>query len=86
MLSRSASFLALAATLAAPAAAENLEIAALEDAEQTITVTGQREQYGVETTRTATRTETAIKDIPQSVSVISESQIEDQALRSIADV
>jgi len=86
MLSRSASFLALAATLAAPAAAENVEVAALEDSEQTITVTGQREQYGVETTRTATRTDTAIKSIPQSISVISESQIEDQALRSIADV
>jgi catecholate siderophore receptor len=86
MVYRSASFLALAAALAAPGAAENVEVAALEDADQTITVTGQRSEYGVDKTRTATRTETTVRDIPQSISVISESQIEDQALRSIADV
>ena len=37
-------------------------------------------------TSTATKTNTDIKDIPQALTVISESQIEDQALRSIADV
>ncbi|HEX8535397.1 MAG TPA: TonB-dependent siderophore receptor, partial [Allosphingosinicella sp.] len=49
-------------------------------------VTGQREEYGVKSTRTGTRTDTEIKDIPQAMTVISEAQIEDQALRSIADV
>ena len=51
-----------------------------------IVVTGQRGEYGVRATRTATKTETDIRNIPQALTVISESQIEDQALRSIADV
>ena len=71
---------ALAADVMADAAAES-------NAEgQTIVVTGQREEYGVKSTNTATRTNTDIKDIPQALTVISESQIEDQQLRSIADV
>jgi catecholate siderophore receptor len=82
MLPRSVSGFALASALVAPAAAA--EIA--EAVDQSIVVTGQRSEYGVDKTRTATRTDTAVKDIPQSISVISESQIEDQALRSIADV
>jgi catecholate siderophore receptor len=53
---------------------------------ETIVVTGQRDEYGVKSTSTATRTNTDIKDIPQALTVISESQIEDQQLRSIADV
>jgi len=52
----------------------------------TIVVTGQRPEYGVASTRSATRTDTDLRDIPQAMTVISESQIEDQALRSIADV
>ena len=85
---RSISFLALSCALATPAMAADAgeAVDALEGADQSITVTGQRSEYGVAATRTATRTDTAIKDIPQSISVISESQIEDQALRSIADV
>ncbi|MBA3511730.1 MAG: TonB-dependent siderophore receptor [Sphingomonas sp.] len=51
-----------------------------------IVVTGQREEYGARSTVTATRTNTDIKNIPQALTIISESQIEDQALRSIADV
>jgi catecholate siderophore receptor len=51
-----------------------------------IIVTGHRSEYGARETCTATRTCTDVKDVPQSLSVISESQIEDQALRSIADV
>ena len=58
---------------------------ATEDGE-TIVVTGQREEYGVKSTSTATKTETDVKDIPQALTVISESQIEDQQLRSIADI
>ena len=90
---RTISFLALTSALAAPAFAAD-EAAALEaaaaldaaDAEPTIVVTGQRPEYGAKETCTATRTYTDVKDVPQSISVISESQIEDQALRSIADV
>ena len=56
------------------------------DQQDTIIVTGQRLEYGVKSTNSATRTNTEIKDIPQALTVISESQIEDQQLRSIADL
>jgi catecholate siderophore receptor len=56
------------------------------EASDVIVVTGQREEYGVRSTLSATRTPTDIKDIPQALTVISERQIEDQGLRSIADV
>jgi catecholate siderophore receptor len=86
---RSISFLALTASLAAPALAaeeaDALDVAAA-DSESTIVVTGQKPEYGAQETCTATRTCTDVKDVPQSISVVSESQIEDQALRSIADV
>jgi catecholate siderophore receptor len=95
MYLRSISVLALACGLSNPAfAAEEAVVAdsaaldeeAALDAEPTIVVTGQRPEYGARETCTATRTCTDVKDVPQSISVISESQIEDQALRSIADV
>ena len=61
--------------------------AATDGAEQgQIVVTGQRLEYGVRKTSTATKTDTDLKDIPQALSVISEGQIEDQQLRSIADM
>ncbi|MDQ3140446.1 MAG: TonB-dependent siderophore receptor, partial [Pseudomonadota bacterium] len=80
--------LALAANLSSsPALAGEVsdKMVSASDA-QLIIVTGQREDYRVKATRTGTRTDTEIKDIPQSISVFSESQIEDQALRSIADI
>ncbi len=51
-----------------------------------ILVTGQRDAYGARDTRTATKTATRILDIPQALTVISEKQVEDQALRSVADL
>ncbi len=51
-----------------------------------IVVTGTRDQYGADSTRTATRTDTPLRDVPQAVTVVTERQIDDQALRSIADV
>lgn len=51
-----------------------------------IVVEGQRKTYGVTKTSSATRTDTAVKDIPQALTVITEGQIEDQQLRSIADL
>jgi catecholate siderophore receptor len=88
MFVRRVSLLALGCALAAPALAADTPApdAGADAADQEIIVTGQREEYGVKSTRTATRTDTEIKNIPQSLTVISESQIEDQALRSIADV
>ncbi|HEX8194556.1 MAG TPA: TonB-dependent siderophore receptor [Allosphingosinicella sp.] len=95
----SVSLFAFTAAIAAPAAPA-LEIAAapalaagaadtavVSDEEQgSIIVTGQRPEYGASSTRAGTRTDTAIRDVPQAITVISESQIEDQGLRSIADV
>jgi catecholate siderophore receptor len=51
-----------------------------------IVVTGTRGEYGAGRTSSATRTDTPLQDVPQSVSILSETQIEDQNLRSIADV
>ena len=51
-----------------------------------IVVTGTRQPYGAEETSSATRTDTPLQDVPQSISVVTERQIDDQAMRSIADV
>ena len=60
--------------------------AAADDASPLITVTAARESgYGVANTSTATRTDTRLLDVPQSVSVITRDRIDDQALLSIAD-
>lgn len=91
MLHRSISALALAGALASPAAAEDFAAAQsgpgqLAAASGVIVVTGGREEYGARGLRSATRTETPLQDVPQTVSVVSERQIDDQALRSIGDV
>jgi catecholate siderophore receptor len=73
-----------AAEAAADAAATG---AAADSADQgQIVVTGQRTEYGVRKTSTATKTNTDVRNIPQALTVISEGQIEDQQLRSIADL
>ncbi|GAA4713489.1 TonB-dependent siderophore receptor [Sphingomonas lutea] len=60
---------------------------AADDAAQgEIIVTGERGEYGVRSTSTATKTNTDVRNIPQALTVISESQIEDQGLRSIAEL
>lgn len=53
---------------------------------QTVVVTGQRSEYGAEETATATKTSTAVRNIPQALTIISEKQIEDQAIRSMAEL
>ncbi|WP_431854011.1 TonB-dependent receptor [Allosphingosinicella sp.] len=89
---RSLSLAAFAAALAFPDSAASAEDAPAEAAAggaaapDEILVTGQRPEYGARSTRSATRTDTDIRSVPQAITVISESQIEDQALRSIADV
>ena len=62
---------------------KEVQVAAADD---DILITGQRGDYGAKRTRTATKTDTAIRDIPQALTVISEQQVEDQALRSVADL
>jgi len=55
-------------------------------AAETIVVTGQRDVYGARRSSTATKTDTPILDIPQALTVISEKQVEDQALRSVSEL
>ena len=53
----------------------------------TIVVTGERKGvYSVATTATATRTDTTLNNIPQAINVVTSEQIEDQAMRSMADL
>jgi len=67
----------LAADVGAGAASEM-------DDQREIVVTGERQKP--EATSTATKTNTDIKDIPQALTIVSERQIADQQLRSVADL
>src|SRR5690606_12078629 len=72
---------AIVSAMAAPAFAEG-DMAELPP----ITVLGDASVYSESSTSTATKTETPLRDVPQSVSVITDDLIEDQAMRSMADV
>jgi catecholate siderophore receptor len=56
------------------------------DDQREIVVTGERQKSAVDSTSTATKTSTDIKDIPQALTIVSEKQIADQQLRSISDL
>jgi catecholate siderophore receptor len=77
---------AILAASASPAVAAEAAADAAADSQSEIVVTGQRQEYGVAATSTATRTNTDIRNIPQALTVISERQIADQQLRSVADL
>ncbi|MBV8685465.1 MAG: TonB-dependent siderophore receptor [Alphaproteobacteria bacterium] len=81
---RTLSVLTLSLAAAAPAWADEADLSV--DAADPIVVTGSRETYTVAQTSSATRTPTDLNDVPQAVSVVTERQIEDQGLQSIADV
>jgi catecholate siderophore receptor len=81
-LSLVASLLGGASPVLAAEAADSADPAAQAE----IVVVGERGEYGVSSTSTATKTDTAIRNIPQAMTVISESQIEDQNIRSIAEL
>lgn len=51
-----------------------------------ITVVGDRHDYGAASLSSATKTDTPLIEVPQSISVISKELIDDQAMRSLADV
>jgi catecholate siderophore receptor len=72
--------LAASATDATPAAA------AVDAEVDPIVVTGTRIGYKPSETSTATRTPTDLKDVPQAVTIVTEQQIDDQALRSMGDL
>ena len=85
-----ASVAALLATsfLSAPAFAETVTGVGNEELAEAdpIVVIGERAGYDAKDSCAPTKTCTALKDVPQAVSVVTAEQIEDQALRSIADV
>jgi catecholate siderophore receptor len=81
-LSFAASLLCGAAPVLAADAAETADATSQTE----IVVNGQRSEYGVGSTSTATKTNTDIRNIPQALTVISEAQIEDQNIRSIAEL
>jgi len=47
---------------------------------------GRRKEYNVESSRTLTRTDTPLRDIPQSATVLTSALIADQAMQGMADV
>jgi catecholate siderophore receptor len=51
-----------------------------------IVVTGERSVYSNQRSSSATKTDTALVDIPQSITVINRDLIDDQAFRTLADV
>src|SRR5262245_22384499 len=52
----------------------------------TVVAEHESEGYLVERSRTATKTDTPLIDVPQSVSVVSRDLIQDQSMQSLADV
>lgn len=66
-------------TVALPVLAEEVPIEHIE-------VKGKKQSYKVQTTTTATKTNTRLRDIPQSITVLTEQQIADQSMQSMADV
>jgi len=71
-----------AAVLAAPASAE---VAAEATDAPAIIVYGVPDGYDIEKTRTATKTETPLIDVPQTVTVLSREQLDDQGVESLND-
>ena len=69
-----------------PLAATAAAVAAESAEGEQIVVEGQRDRYRVRAVSSATRTDTPLKDLPQAVSIITAEQIDDQAMRSVADV
>ena len=93
MLVRSISTVAIAYALSSPALAASTiapttteAAGADEQPGSVIVVTGAREGYSTERTSSATRTDTPLQDVPQSISVFTEERIESQNLRSVTDV
>lgn len=69
-----------------PSAAHAFEAEADIDDPRTILVIGKSEGYQAINSVTATKTDTPLLDIPQSINVVTRAQLDDQAHHSIADV
>lgn len=82
---RVAGFL-LTTLIAGPAVATEVAIDADAETPGMITVTAERDAgYQVKTTGTATRTDTPLIDVPQTVDVLSRERLDDQAILSLGD-
>jgi catecholate siderophore receptor len=77
---------ALALALSLPVLAENASEATDATDLDTVEVHGQRIDYATKSTSTATKTDTLLRDIPQSITVVTQRLIKDQAMQSMADV
>lgn len=73
----------LAAVSHMPVSAEEI---ASDDDNRTIVVTGVSEGYVASNSVTATKTDTPLLDIPQSINVVTREQLDDQAHHSLSDV
>lgn len=76
---------AIAFTASTSAAAYAEDVTA-DDENRTIIVTGASDGYVASNSVTATKTDTALIDIPQTINVVTREQLEDQAHHSLSDV
>jgi len=68
-----------------PAAPVLADSDAAEGTDPTIVVTGERQGYAVDGTTSANKTPTALIDTPQTVTVLSRDQLDDQAVQQLGD-
>jgi catecholate siderophore receptor len=80
------SIVCIAATLAAVSPANAEDVAADDYDGETIVVTGASDGYAASNIVTATKTDTPLLDVPQTVNVITREQLDDQGHHSLADV
>ncbi len=78
--------IACSPAMAADAASANAAYAAEYDPGEPIIVTGRNEDYVTVESTSGTKTNTPLVDVPQSISVVSREQLDDQVLRDIGDV
>lgn len=74
-----ASLLLVSASPAIAAQVESISLAPTK-------VEGEHNSYGIQQTRTATKTDTPLRNVPQSISVVTDEQIRDQSMQGMADV
>ncbi len=84
----SSSLIALACTAihSIPAYADDAALDGANDDSRTIIVTGTSEGYIASNSVTATKTDTPLIDIPQTINVVTREQLNDQSHHSLADV
>ncbi len=77
--------LATTALVAWPSAAFAADVAEADDG-RTIIVIGESDGYKADSSNTATKTDTPLLDVPQSITVVTRERLDDQAMASMSDV